>query len=707
MQDFATQSAGPRDGEGRTLSAAGPATGAGGRRISANSFRLLTERLRGKPVPPDVAAPVIDTAPESPEPHVSWTAPASDPVLVEELHESEIAPEPVLADEPEPEETPQPATFQPPIIETPFPQIVDSFALPSFVPLAPVGSLEPDRDLGPVVIYDELPAGPAPAAIGRPFWEREPTDSAVHETLPQPDVAVQVAEARSPAAMDLATEAPQSQDLESLFPVAAEEIDSAAKLAPAKPVLADKIADALLRTVTEAIYCLPTADERAAFLHDVAELVERDKSDASANPAIVEPDAIAGRVVAAPVPAAPESIEAPVVQPQPEPRELAAVLAGKLGPRAALLRKGADKSDPFAKSQPQRHAATVAGLSEADEDSGELALSLLDMMSASAGSAQPQERALAADTLLRLIPRVPPRQLLAVAERLAMMEAPPALLVARLIRDPRPELAAPLLERCMHISDQDLMTAASEADVPKQRMIARRRVISPNLSDQLIERDDASVLLTLVRNPGAGLTQAAFFRLVEHAMDHHAILAPMTTRADLPAPVAFELFWHVPQELRRFIFSRFLTDSETLNKILKITMATQGPVDGAAPAEAKFPASETIGQVVELCASGSIDQASQLLADISGVSPETALRILSDRDGEPIAVIMKAMGYTRALFGEALERLQKSDYQLLRADRKLAELQSIFDSLSFNKARILLTYWDWFIRKSGPYAPHH
>ena len=136
---------------------------------------------------------------------------------------------------------------------------------------------------------------------------------------------------------------------------------------------------------------------------------------------------------------------------------------------------------------------------------------------------------------------------------------------------------------------------------------------------------------------------------------------------------------------------RFLTDSETLNKILKITMATQGPVDGAALAEAKFPASETIGQVVELCASGSIDQASQLLADISGVSPETALRILSDRDGEPIAVIMKAMGYTRALFGEALERLQKSDYQLLRADRKLAELQSIFDSLSFNKARILLT----------------
>ena len=78
---------------------------------------------------------------------------------------------------------------------------------------------------------------------------------------------------------------------------------------------------------------------------------------------------------------------------------------------------------------------------DGDEEAGELARLLLDMMSSAAGSALPQERALAADTLLRLVPRIPLRQLVNLVERLALMDAPPQLLVARLIRDPRLEVA--------------------------------------------------------------------------------------------------------------------------------------------------------------------------------------------------------------------------------------------------------------------------
>jgi uncharacterized protein (DUF2336 family) len=232
-------------------------------------------------------------------------------------------------------------------------------------------------------------------------------------------------------------------------------------------------------------------------------------------------------------------------------------------------------------------------------------------------------------------------------------------------------------------------------------MIARRRILSPVLADYLIAIGDPSVLLTLIRNPGAAFSHDAFYRLAEQAAAHHSLLAPLCTRADLPAPVAFELFWFVPQELRRFIFSRFLTDSETLNKILKIALATQ---DGA---EAKFPSKETLENAIDLAVDGKLDDAARLLANAGGVSQDTALRILSDRDGEPMAVILKALGYSRGKFEASMERLKTSEYQLLRAERNVSELQSIFDMLSFNKARILLTYWDWFVQKSGPYAPHN
>jgi hypothetical protein len=253
----------------------------------------------------------------------------------------------------------------------------------------------------------------------------------------------------------------------------------------------------------------------------------------------------------------------------------------------------------------------------------------------------------------------------------------------------------------MHITDQDLINAAAEGDSAKRRMIARRRILSPVLADHLIATGDPSVLLTLIRNPGAAFSHDAFYRLAEEAGRHPPLLAPLTTRADLPAPVAFELFWFAPTELRRFIFSRFLTDSETLNRILKITLATQ---DGG---ETRLPARELLEDVMDTAARGHIERAADMLADLAGVGRETAMRVLSDRDGEPIAVMLKALGYPRARLAGALERFKHSDCQLLRGERDVAELESIFDTLSFNKARILLTYWDWFVQKTGPYAPHN
>ena len=73
------------------------------------------------------------------------------------------------------------------------------------------------------------------------------------------------------------------------------------------------------------------------------------------------------------------------------------------------------------------------------DEAGDTAIILLELMAAATGL-QPQERALAADTLLLLLPRMPSQQLVKLAERVAIMDNPPPLLVAKLIRDPRPEV---------------------------------------------------------------------------------------------------------------------------------------------------------------------------------------------------------------------------------------------------------------------------
>ena len=91
---------------------------------------------------------------------------------------------------------------------------------------------------------------------------------------------------------------------------------------------------------------------------------------------------------------------APEILPAPEP--MAEILASRIGPAAALLKAKSDQPDPF--SQNHTHSrlagARPAETVDADEGSGELALTLLDMMSGGVGSALPHEKTLASDTLL-------------------------------------------------------------------------------------------------------------------------------------------------------------------------------------------------------------------------------------------------------------------------------------------------------------------
>jgi uncharacterized protein (DUF2336 family) len=338
-------------------------------------------------------------------------------------------------------------------------------------------------------------------------------------------------------------------------------------------------------------------------------------------------------------------------------------------------------------------------LEEPSEDAGEVARTLIEIMSLPTKDTQPQERALAADTLLHLIPRTPLKNLVAIAERLTLMEAPPALVLAQLIHDRRIEIAGPLLERCSAIADHDLVEVIAEGNEQSIRMIARRRHLSPILCDALIATGDSSALLTLVRNPGALLTHEAFHRLNEFAREHQALQAPLATRADLPAPVAFELFWVLPAELRRFVISRFLTDSSTLGKILKLTMRIDSEAES--PVGARFSTPEEIDRLVAAMASGSMPETERALAEALGLNLETASKIVADAHGEPLCVALKALGVTRARFEEIVAAAKTG---AMRASHGLAELQGFFESLSFNKARVLLTYWDWGVLGTGPYA---
>jgi len=366
----------------------------------------------------------------------------------------------------------------------------------------------------------------------------------------------------------------------------------------------------------------------------------------------------------------------------------------------AAASEGGDEGPP---SETGPEAAAPAVSAQHPEAGGaETARMLLDIMSMPSGASQPQERALAADTLLRIVDRMPPEGLTLLAERLSIMEAPPPLLVRRLLAFPSAEVAAPLLERCNTIPDQDLIELSASVDTARLRMIARRRRVSSALVDVLIRHRDPSLDLTLIRNPNAMLSHEAFSELGERAKDESSLQAPLATRADTPAPVAFELFWHFPAELRRYVLSRFLTDSSTLERILAIARNIRQDHEET-PGPGGFADRGRLAELAGMIEDGEESAASRLLSELAGICEANARRIIADPGGEPLMVAMKALGMPRAQFAEAVERWRRSPGAELRPDRDPHDLQALFDSLSFNKARVLLTYWDWAALRSGPY----
>jgi hypothetical protein len=626
---------------------------------------------------PPVTEPEPETAPPEPEAvlaesDVAWVEPElssaeAGVVLPEpELAEAEITASEPLEVLPEPElplvdsETAAPE----PVEVVPEPEL--AIVEPEIAAPEPVAVL-PEPELA--IVEPEPGAIVAEPALAEPVLASPEPEIAMAEPVvvtPEPVIIVPEPVAVAPQSAAIAP-APETEK---------------AKPAGGKPSLRrksqvanGKLGDDLLPVsgmvvqgigeVSKAVFTTPSPADRSAFLAEVAALAAAD--------------------------AAWEKNKA----------ELPLIIADTVAKPKPKLRRAKPADDPFARhalDEPHEKPADA----NTDDDAGELARSLLDMMLSNPSAGQPQERALAADALLKLVPRIPLKALVLVVDRLSIMESPPHLLVSKLINDPRIEVAGPLLELCNHISDQVLGKVIATGQVSLMRLIARRRSISATLSDQLLEFDDPSVVLTLVRNSGASFSHHAFPKLADHAQRHHALLAPLATRPDLPAPIAFELFWFVPAELRRYLLSRFLTDSETLTKILKITHAMGGGEEGA---ETKFPEREQIESFVGFLNAGKLPEAANLLAEIGAIQRENAARIIADANGEPLTIALKAIGTNRVRFGEIIDILKASDFGIIASTRSTAELQNIFDSMSFNKARVLLTYWDWAVLKSGPYAP--
>ncbi|HHN67842.1 MAG TPA: DUF2336 domain-containing protein [Thermopetrobacter sp.] len=311
---------------------------------------------------------------------------------------------------------------------------------------------------------------------------------------------------------------------------------------------------------------------------------------------------------------------------------------------------------------------------------------LLVIMSRPDSEATAQERALAADLLCAMLEKLPCGFHRLLVDRLCMGSAAhPALAVrlAELVSDDLAErlimeaaLPDPVLLRLLRLKRPFIATA-----------IARRADLSAVIAAAVAMTGDAAAIGALLRNRGARLGPDLFPSLLRVAEEHPPLRPLLASHADLPPKQAMALFWHLDAAGRRLLLKRICGGGRSLKELLDI--ATNGR-PAAVPRERLHELEGAIGAL----ALGDVEGAIGQLRTLSGLDEALLRRIATDGGGEPLIILMKVLGYPRALLPAAIARLASSPASPFTRRPDPPDLQALFDALANDTARLAVLYWD-------------
>jgi uncharacterized protein (DUF2336 family) len=171
------------------------------------------------------------------------------------------------------------------------------------------------------------------------------------------------------------------------------------------------------------------------------------------------------------------------------------------------------------------------------------------------GELSPTERRLAGD-ILRLMAHdaaVQVRQALAI--HLKESAALPHDLAVDLARDVD-TVALPILQFSKSLTDVDLIEIVRSREVLKQLAITRRANVSTTVSEALVETGTQEVVVSLVSNEGADISEQSLQAIVDAFGEETAVQGSLVHRNNLPVTVAERLVTMVSDQWREHLVSR-------------------------------------------------------------------------------------------------------------------------------------------------------
>lgn len=345
---------------------------------------------------------------------------------------------------------------------------------------------------------------------------------------------------------------------------------------------------------------------------------------------------------------------------------------------------------------------------------------LLDVVAMPSARVPAQDRHMVGDILLDMLFHAEERERMMCANRLRdSRDAPRRLL--RYLGQSSYNIAQPILEHNDGFNATDLIEICELGTVEHRTTIAGRKTVEGAVSVHLSEHAEPHILKTLLGNRGAELPEQAIDILVQRSREVDSLCEMLVERLEVKPSQAMAMFWWSDGATRRKILQRHAAErTEVINlcsDVYEIAAAEKWADPVARKALQMIERRQRNRAALEKSEFGSLEEAcntaategmnatiAQEIGYLSGVKPVTIAKIMSDKGGEGLAVLVKATGLHRDFLGvlwAALKRPIQIEEGKLHPQYVL--VRDTYEILSVAKAQTTLRYWNWSL--SSAFSP--
>jgi len=290
-----------------------------------------------------------------------------------------------------------------------------------------------------------------------------------------------------------------------------------------------------------------------------------------------------------------------------------------------------------------------------------------------------------------------------LAEKLADFDDAPVGLVSTLANDSI-DVAYPILNRSGLLRDNELIEVIQRRTLEHQLAVAARKDVSEHVAAALVNTDDESVIIKLLHNENASISDSTMAYLVEQSERRDSFQDPLLHRDDLGEDLAKRMFLWVSVALREFIIESYEIDANTVDNLLE--QAAIRELEAPAAKAKKGKKADELARILKeeglvtpdmlviALREGEVPLFIALFCRLTGLREVLASRILFEPGGEGLAIACKGIGISKPIFSSvfALSRRARA-VDVSKVQTELAEVLKFYDRISEKGAAQVLSTW--------------